>query len=77
VGGEKVGRKNRFPTLQRAHQPRGICPFRETCTVYQHLLRDNYYCYPSWEAYYAQRRMCEEGRKLREEREKEQARRHR
>jgi hypothetical protein len=34
----------------------GICPFRETCTVYQHLLRDNYYRYPSWEAHHAQRR---------------------
>jgi len=54
----------------------GICPFRETCTVYQHLLRDNYYRYPSWEAYHPQRRRCEEGRRLREEREREQARGH-
>ena len=51
-----------------------ICPFKEACTVYQHLLRDNYYRYPCWEAYHAQRRRCEEGRRLREEGERAEAR---
>jgi hypothetical protein len=71
---KRLERKTGFPPSNGHTNLCGICPFKEACTVYQHLLRDNYYRYPSWEVYHAQRKMCEEGRRLREEREKEQAR---
>jgi hypothetical protein len=56
VGVKRLEGKTGFPPSNRHTNLCGICPFREARTVYQHLLRDNYYRYPSWEAYYAQRK---------------------
>jgi hypothetical protein len=39
--------KTDFPPSDGHTNLCGICPLKEACTVYQHLLRDNYYRYPS------------------------------
>jgi hypothetical protein len=46
-GGERLEKKTGFPPSNGHTNLCGICPFKEACTVYQHLLRDNYYRYPS------------------------------